>query len=325
MTPVTLVTISCKAFKRSGHPQGEIECHESPRAGTASLGEDVMSLYILPVGLESCAEAVLVIQLLLRNIEHYITVQALQPFMLLTSCCIPRVIVILGSVYSLAQWWGLSLPTALSWREGIAFANSNDLSFCYISERQEPRMMFSSRPSQRFAGATLQRRKPMLSDYWMGQQRISTTSPVHSMSQSYYLRLPRHTRSLELAALTYPNYDDYKCRMLAQYPVLARTWRPNLGKVMLDTFRRSRLGLQDYWTNPQRAYHIGSVSRDTRKHLLILPGNTGISDVDSTIKPGFCHYKHKLIWKYRWQKLKEDYQSKKLFGLSRRSTGWQLQ
>ncbi|XP_067867164.1 uncharacterized protein [Heterodontus francisci] len=170
-------------------------------------------------------------------------------------------------------------------------------------------MAYTYTPRHKIVLDSYRQREPMVKDYWISPQKLYTADRT---SRSHYIRLPRHRSNLDFETVTYPSYFDYKERMLIQYPMLKKTWRVNLGNIILDTFLRSRLGLQDYWSNPQRAYLIGSVSRNSRRHLMVLPGNTAISDVDSTIKPGYCHYKHKLIWKYHWQKLKEDYLSKKV-------------
>ncbi|GCC20501.1 hypothetical protein chiPu_0019062 [Chiloscyllium punctatum] len=167
-------------------------------------------------------------------------------------------------------------------------------------------------PRHKIVLDSVRQREPTMKDYWVSPRKLYTVDTSGGTSSSHYLRLPRYCGHLEFESIRYPSYFEYKQRMLTQYPMLRKTWRVNLGGIILDTFRRSRLGLQDYWSNPQRAYRIGAVSRNSRRHLLVLPGNTGISDVDSTIKPGYCHYKHKLIWKYQWQKMKEDYLAKKV-------------
>ncbi|XP_067863122.1 uncharacterized protein [Heptranchias perlo] len=214
------------------------------------------------------------------------------------------------------QWLKFPLLVSECSEEGDGLLRTSHLLFQYISERNpapEPRMTYTYTPRKKFVLDSLHRKDPMLKDYWIGSQRLYSASTAGRTSRSHYLRLPGHDGISDLESIRYPSYFDYKHRMQTQYPVLKKTWSDNLGKIVLDTFRRSRLGLQDYWSNPQRAYRIGSVSRNSRRHLLILPGNTGISDVDSTIKPGYCHYKHKLIWKFRWQKLREDYLSKRVF------------
>ncbi|XP_078093345.1 uncharacterized protein LOC144508997 isoform X2 [Mustelus asterias] len=156
-------------------------------------------------------------------------------------------------------------------------------------------MTYSYSPRHKIVLDNIRRSNPLMKDYWVSPHKLYEADSADRSSWSHYLRLPRYRRHLEFESFTYPSYFDYKERMLTQYPMLRKTWRVNLGGIILDTFRRSRFGLQDYWSNPQRGYCIGSVSRDSRKHLLVLPGNTGISDVNSTIKPGYFHYKHKLV------------------------------
>ncbi|GCB74325.1 hypothetical protein scyTo_0003414, partial [Scyliorhinus torazame] len=160
---------------------------------------------------------------------------------------------------------------------------------------RESGMTYAYTPRHKIVLDNIRRRDPLMKDYWVSPHKLDAADTTDRLSRSHYLRLPRYRNHLEFESLTYPSYFDYKQRMLVQYPMLKKTWRSNLGSVILDTFRRSRFGLQDYWSNPQRAYYIGSVSRDSRRHLLVLPGNTGISDVDSTIKPGYFHYRHKLV------------------------------
>ncbi|XP_078279009.1 uncharacterized protein LOC144606612 [Rhinoraja longicauda] len=184
-----------------------------------------------------------------------------------------------------------------------------------LSQQEGAVMVLNYSPRWALTGESLHRRGLVLGSH----QRF------HSQDVAQQPRARRYTGHLDIETLVYPSYQDHQHRMLVQFPVLHKTWRSCLGKVTLDSFHRSRLGLQDYWTNPQRAYHIGCVSCSARKHVLVLPGNTGISDVESTITPGLCHYRHKLLWKYRWQKLRENHLTSKLCGSAPPSRGWEFQ
>ncbi|CAM5167679.1 unnamed protein product [Eretmochelys imbricata] len=74
----------------------------------------------------------------------------------------------------------------------------------------------------------------------------------------------------------------------------------------------SHRGLQDYWVSPQRRYASGSTWATPRRWLLILPGNTGLSEVESVHWPSCCGLKHNLVWKYRWQNLNHYYLGKRV-------------
>ncbi|KAF7710830.1 hypothetical protein HF521_009702 [Silurus meridionalis] len=73
----------------------------------------------------------------------------------------------------------------------------------------------------------------------------------------------------------------------------------------LPSFRTPHQGKGGYWSSPQRYQASGSTWRNLRRHLLVVPGNTGFSDVMSTNTAGSCRLHHTLVWKYRWLKLKE--------------------
>ncbi|KAM3830333.1 uncharacterized protein M6D78_013453 isoform 1-T2 [Vipera latastei] len=73
----------------------------------------------------------------------------------------------------------------------------------------------------------------------------------------------------------------------------------------------SRQGLQDYWISPQRRHLAGSAGHTSRKQWLILPGSTGVSDVESVHWPSSGQYRHKLIWKNHWQYLNHYYLGKR--------------
>lgn len=66
-------------------------------------------------------------------------------------------------------------------------------------------------------------------------------------------------------------------------------------RIALHSLYSSRRGLQDYWVSPQRRYPVGSTWRTPSQRLLILPGNTGVSEVESVHWPSCCQYKHKLV------------------------------
>ncbi|XP_077788033.1 uncharacterized protein LOC144328441 [Podarcis muralis] len=73
----------------------------------------------------------------------------------------------------------------------------------------------------------------------------------------------------------------------------------------------SHRGLQDYWISPQRRYPAGSAWHTPTKRHLILPGNTGVSEVESVHTPNAGQYRHKLIWTKRWQHLNHYYLGKR--------------
>ncbi|KAB5582131.1 hypothetical protein PHYPO_G00183660 [Pangasianodon hypophthalmus] len=77
----------------------------------------------------------------------------------------------------------------------------------------------------------------------------------------------------------------------------------------LPSFRTPHQGKGGYWSSPQRYHPSGSTWQNLRRHLLILPGNTGFSDITSTKMAGSCGLRHTLVWKYRWLKLKEQMNS----------------
>ncbi|KAJ6654329.1 hypothetical protein lerEdw1_007251 [Lerista edwardsae] len=88
-------------------------------------------------------------------------------------------------------------------------------------------------------------------------------------------------------------------------------------QLSLHLARSSSRGLQDYWISPQRRYAAGSAWLTATKKMLILPGSTGVSDVESARWPSSGQYKHKLIWKNRWQYLNYHYLGKRPPGRSR--------
>ncbi|GAA6070281.1 uncharacterized protein LOC116988266 [Tachysurus ichikawai] len=73
----------------------------------------------------------------------------------------------------------------------------------------------------------------------------------------------------------------------------------------LPSFRTPHQGKGGYWSSPQRYHLSGSTWQNLRRHHLIVPGNTGFSDVMSTKVAGSCGLRHTLVWKYRWLKLRE--------------------
>ncbi|KAG7334471.1 hypothetical protein KOW79_002878 [Hemibagrus wyckioides] len=73
----------------------------------------------------------------------------------------------------------------------------------------------------------------------------------------------------------------------------------------LPSFRTPHQGKGGYWSSPQRYHPSGSVWQNLRRHHLVVPGNTGFSDVTSTKAAGSCRLRHTLVWKYRWLQLRE--------------------
>ncbi|XP_032900703.1 uncharacterized protein LOC116988266 [Amblyraja radiata] len=235
-------------------------------------------------------------------------------FQLVSSCCRPRHCYFGKPIFLGAAGDRESVPAVRSSGDGVFLSGPP-----HLLERAA--MVLSYSPRWELIGDSLLRRELLLGSH----QRFHSQDAARWTSTARGLRSPRCTGHLDMETLAYPSYHDYQHHMLVQFPVLHRTWRSCLGKVTLESFHRSRLGLKDYWTNPQRAYSIGCLCRNTRKHVLVLPGNTGISDVDSTITPGLCQYRHKLIWKYRWQKLREDHLASKLRASSPSSRGGEFQ
>ncbi|KAG7226299.1 hypothetical protein INR49_003050, partial [Caranx melampygus] len=54
-------------------------------------------------------------------------------------------------------------------------------------------------------------------------------------------------------------------------------------------------GKGGYWWSPQRYQEVGSTWRDTRRRRVIFPGNTGFSDVPSSLDAGYCHLHPTLV------------------------------
>ncbi|KAG5265844.1 hypothetical protein AALO_G00246990 [Alosa alosa] len=73
----------------------------------------------------------------------------------------------------------------------------------------------------------------------------------------------------------------------------------------LEPFCTPHQGRGHYWVSPQRYQASGSSWRNSHRRILVVPGNTGFSDVYSTQSAGCCRLHHTLVWKYRWLKLKE--------------------
>ncbi|CAB1448155.1 unnamed protein product [Pleuronectes platessa] len=48
-------------------------------------------------------------------------------------------------------------------------------------------------------------------------------------------------------------------------------------------------GRGGYWWSPQRYQDVGSTWRDTHRRRVVFPGNTGFTDVPSTLNAGYCH------------------------------------
>ncbi|XP_077193553.1 uncharacterized protein LOC143837512 isoform X2 [Paroedura picta] len=86
--------------------------------------------------------------------------------------------------------------------------------------------------------------------------------------------------------------------------------------VSLNPAYSSRRGLQDYWVSPQRYYAAGSAWQTASRRLLILPGSTGVSEVESTHWPSSGRYRHHLIWKQHWQNLNHHYLGKRHHSLA---------
>ncbi|XP_078031549.1 uncharacterized protein LOC144467083 [Epinephelus lanceolatus] len=106
----------------------------------------------------------------------------------------------------------------------------------------------------------------------------------------------------------YPETAEYVANYILRKPNLnlheplyvRRYWRPEL-----PSFSTPHQGKGGYWWSPQRYQEVGSTWRDTRRRRVVIPGNTGFSDVPSSLYAGYCRIHPTLVWRYRWQKLRE--------------------
>ncbi|KAJ0008822.1 hypothetical protein NQD34_016237 [Periophthalmus magnuspinnatus] len=106
----------------------------------------------------------------------------------------------------------------------------------------------------------------------------------------------------------YPETAEYVANYILRKPSLSlyeplyvrRYWRSEL-----PNFSTPHQGRGGYWWSPQRYQDVGTTWRDTHRHRVVLPGNTGFSDVPSSLTAGYCRRRPTLVWTYRWQKLRE--------------------
>lgn len=70
-----------------------------------------------------------------------------------------------------------------------------------------------------------------------------------------------------------------------------RYWRPEL-----PSFSTPHQGKGGYWWSPQRYQEVGSTWKDTCRRRVVFPGNTGFSDVPSSLSAGYCQLRPTLVW-----------------------------
>ncbi|KAJ8367789.1 hypothetical protein SKAU_G00078170 [Synaphobranchus kaupii] len=64
---------------------------------------------------------------------------------------------------------------------------------------------------------------------------------------------------------------------------------------VLESFCTPHQGKGGYWMSPQRHHLSGTTWRDRHRRQVVFPGNTGFSDVISTLPAGYCRIRHTLV------------------------------
>ncbi|KAM6973276.1 uncharacterized protein FYW47_003394 [Aplochiton taeniatus] len=97
------------------------------------------------------------------------------------------------------------------------------------------------------------------------------------------------------------NYILRKPHVSIYQPLYVKRYRA----MELGSFATPHQGLGGYWSSLQRSQAVGSTWRNIHRRLVVFPGNTGFSDIPSSQTAGYCRLHTPLVWRYRWQKLKE--------------------
>lgn len=107
----------------------------------------------------------------------------------------------------------------------------------------------------------------------------------------------------------YPETAEYVANYILRKPSLS-LYEPLYVKryrsLELGSFATPHQGKGGYWMSPQRYQPVGTTWRgSTHRRLVVFPGNTGFSDVPSSQNAGYCRLHPTLVWRYRFQKLRE--------------------
>ncbi|XP_005995648.1 uncharacterized protein LOC102356998 [Latimeria chalumnae] len=154
-----------------------------------------------------------------------------------------------------------------------------------------------------------------LNNYWQSSQRYHPVRMTYWDTHRRLMSSPRHAGSLDMDSTYLPGYYFLRPNFVPARSLYKKE-EPSLydkKRIQTKSFLSSPLGLRDYWVSPQRCYPIGTVSRNTRRQLMVLPGNTGVLDLESIHIPGYCRLKPSLIWKHRWQKLNDQHLKRKVY------------
>ncbi|MFT7813268.1 uncharacterized protein LOC102356998 [Arapaima gigas] len=87
------------------------------------------------------------------------------------------------------------------------------------------------------------------------------------------------------------NYILSKPRSLTYDPLYSRRYVVPV----LESFCTPHQGKGGYWMSPQRYHVAGSCWHAPKCHLVVFPGNTGFSDVPSSLLPGHCCLRNSLV------------------------------
>uniref|UniRef100_A0AAV2JBJ0 Uncharacterized protein n=1 Tax=Knipowitschia caucasica TaxID=637954 RepID=A0AAV2JBJ0_KNICA len=106
------------------------------------------------------------------------------------------------------------------------------------------------------------------------------------------LRQTPSTNTELLGHHVFSSFQVHRKPSLSLYKPLydCRYWRSEL-----PNFSTPHQGKGGYWWSPQRYQDVGTTWRDTHRHQVVLPGNTGFSDVPSSLTAGYCRRRPALV------------------------------